>query len=73
VPDSVSAPRVLNRITNRLRSILEEDECFENGTEIMKTFNGNQVYRGIVTSYNEETDLYRIDYVDGDWEEMNRK
>jgi hypothetical protein len=23
--------------------------------------------------YNEETELYRIDYVDGDWEEMNCK
>jgi hypothetical protein len=68
-----SVPRVLNRTTNRLRTILEENEIFPNGTEIMKKFNGSNIYRGKVTSHNEETDLYRIDYTDGDWEEMNRK
>jgi hypothetical protein len=74
VPNTVTAPRVLNRTTNRLRSILEEDEeIFKNGTEIMKNFNGNNIYRGQVTSHDEDTDIYRIDYTDGDWEEMNRK
>jgi hypothetical protein len=70
---AVTTPRVLNSTTNRLRSILEKNEIFPNGTEIMKKLNENKIYRGTVTSYNEETELYRIDYVNGDWEEMNRK
>jgi hypothetical protein len=45
----------------------------QNGTEIMKKINGNNVYQGAVTSHNEETDLYRINYADGDWEEMNQR
>jgi hypothetical protein len=56
-----------------LRSILEENEIFPNGTEIMKKLKGNKIYRGHVTSHNEDSDIYRIDYTDGDWEEMNRK
>jgi hypothetical protein len=73
VQTGVSTPRVLNRTTNRLRSILEENEIFPTSTEIMKKFKGNKIYRGQVTSHDEETDLYSIDYTDGDWEEMNRK
>jgi hypothetical protein len=44
--NAVITPRVLNSTTNRLRSILEENEIFPNGTEIMKKFNGNKIYRG---------------------------
>jgi hypothetical protein len=73
VQNTVSGPKVLNRTTNRLRSILEENKIYPDGTEIMKQFNGNKIYRRTVTSHNEERDLYRIDYDDGDWEEMNQK
>jgi hypothetical protein len=38
----------------------------------MKKNNGNNVYQGPVTSHNKETDIYRTDYADGDWEEMNQ-
>jgi hypothetical protein len=64
---------VLNRTTTRLRSILEENETFPNGTEIMKKFKGKKIYRGHVTSHNKDRDIYRIDYTDGDWGEMNRR
>jgi hypothetical protein len=64
VQTGVSAPRVLNRTTTRLRSILEENEIFPNGTKIMKKFKGNKIYRGHVTSHNEDRDIYRIDYTD---------
>jgi hypothetical protein len=69
---TVSAPRVLDKTATRLRTILEENEIFPNGTEIIKMFK-KKLYQGAVTSHDEETDLYRIDYSDGDWEEMNRK
>jgi hypothetical protein len=36
VQTGVSTPRVLNRTTTRLRSILKENEIFPTGTEIMK-------------------------------------
>jgi hypothetical protein len=35
----VSVPRVLNKTTNRLRTILEENEIYPNGTEIMEKIN----------------------------------
>jgi hypothetical protein len=69
---AVSVLRVLNTNTNRLRTILEENEISPNGTEIIKKFK-EQLYRGAVTSHDEETNLYRIDYADGYWEEMNQK
>jgi hypothetical protein len=73
VKTTVPVPRVLNRTINRVGSILEENKIYPNRTEIMEEFNGNKIYQGTVTSYNEETALYRINYVDGEWEEMNRK
>jgi hypothetical protein len=73
VQTGVSSPRVLSRTTTRLRSILEENEIFLNGTEIMKKIKGNKIHQGQVTSHDEDREIYRIDYTNGDWEEMNRK
>ena len=66
----MTAPRVSN--ATHLKGTLEEPETHPNGTEIMKSFNGNKTCQGTVTTCDDETDRHRTDYEDGDWEEMSR-
>eukprot|EP00978_Attheya_sp_CCMP212_P015891 scaffold41124_cov54-Attheya_sp.AAC.3 len=72
------APRVLRSETTRQQSprVLETNKMLEtviiNQTQVKKKF-GRHVFTGTVTKYDQKTNLYFIEYTDGDCGEMTEK
>ena len=56
---------------DKLQKIVE-DEIFPNGTVVQKKF-GKHIYRGTITGFVDDEEIYYIDYEDGDYQTMTHQ